>query len=224
MKYFYFFFLNLFLWISSAFAETYMDRLTFNYVTTVPQRYERNVYDLTMYLTKPYRDDYDKARAIAYYIASHMLYDEYQYNNGGPTKLVQRTKPEDLLKTRVGICGDFANLFALMCQKAGISAGVVSGYVMQAQQLSTARSRRNAAHAWNYFIYRHKKIYVDPTFMATGKTGHEKYITKWSREQAISKIEKNTKFSNHVYMVNAFYFDFDYAQEKTRWGLRRVVN
>ena len=38
------------------------------------------------FLEKPFDNDYDKAKAIAFWIASHIYYDEYLYNNGGASR------------------------------------------------------------------------------------------------------------------------------------------
>jgi len=201
--------------ISPVYAENQLDKYTFNYVTQIPARYEKNLFTLTSYLTRPYKNDYDKAKAIAYYIASHMVYDEYLYNEKGRTNLQWRAqRPEDFLQTKVGICIDFAHLFDKMCKQAGISSKVVEGYVMDAKKIISKPTRKDSSHAWNYFIYRSKKIYVDTTFMATATTGHEKYVTEWNRKQALYKIGKQNRIVSQTYSINAFYFDFNFAKEK----------
>ena len=120
--------LFVFFCVFPVYAENQLNQNTVNHVTNIPVRYQKNLSELTRYIIKPYRNDYDKARAIAYYIASHMVYDEYQYNEKGRTKVkYRRQTPQEFLKTRVGICADFADLFTAMCKLSGISAGTLEG-------------------------------------------------------------------------------------------------
>ena len=212
-----------FLSISPLRAESSVKQNVYSYVVNVPIYYEKNLYQLTSYLVRPYKNDYDKARAIAYYIASHMIYDEYQYNENGRTRLqTMRQQPKDFLKTRVGICTDFATMFDAMCQQAGIRSGILSGFAMPSKKLFNQRNKRDAGHAWNYFVYRNKKIYVDVTFMAQGATGHESFVTEYNRKRAIAKNQRKNKFVSHTYPIDPFYFDFDYAAEKKFRNYRHV--
>lgn len=215
--------LFVFLTVFPVYAENQLNQNTVNFVTGIPVRYEKNLSELTRYIVKPYRNDYDKARAIAYYIASHMNYDEYQYNEKGRTKVKYRTQtPQEFLKTKVGICIDFADLFAAMCKLSGISAGVLKGYTLTGREMPTAANKRNSGHAWNYFMYRGKKVYVDTTFMSKGGTGHEHLVTEWNRKQAISKIQRENRFSTKTHGIDPFYFDFTYNQEKKVKPTRRI--
>ena len=56
-----------------------------SYVDNTPRNVENNIAPLVRYLTKPFNDDYDKAKAIAYWIASRIYYDDFLYS-GTDTK------------------------------------------------------------------------------------------------------------------------------------------
>ncbi len=202
-----------------ALGQTTLNKNTELYVNSVPLRLETNLSRLVDYLTKPYGNDYEKARAIAYYIASHISYDEYLFHDGKKTRLnVQSKSLDEILKQKAGVCADFTKLFVAMCQKAGIKAFPVSGYVLEKKQ----RKTKDTAHAWSYFWYRNRKVYVDPTFMAGGRTGYNSYITDLNHQQALRKRERANKYNSVIYPINAYYFDFNYKNEKKDFGRKRI--
>lgn len=109
-----------------------------SYVDNTPRNVENNIAPLVRYLTKPFNDDYDKAKAIAYWIASRIYYDDFLYSGTDNKdtylrKGYQKQTPAKLLRSRTGICIDYANLFTAMCRKAGITARVIYGYAYPAQ-------------------------------------------------------------------------------------------
>lgn len=200
----------------SAPASQFSSSSISRYVDRTPRDVENHSISLVKYLTKPFDNDYDKAKAIAFWIASRIHYDEYIYNNGKTTKLARKydsQTPNELLKSRVGICGDFANLFVDLCRKAGIRATYISGYAYPAGVSLTSRRKHNAAHAWNSFVYKGKKIYVDTTFMAKGVTGVKKHISEMNHQRALRDIQRNNKNKSKVNEFDDFYFDFTYRKE-----------
>lgn len=204
---------------SDARYDWYID-----FVTDVPDIYEDDLDSLVKYLSSPMRNEYDKAQAFAYWIASHIIYDQYMYQNGKVTKLRKKYEnqtPSELLESRVGICGDFANLFNAMCKKAGIESGYVSGYTFEyGERKSSKNDRENNAHGWNYFMFRNKKVYVDTTWMAKGKLKVDGRVSNISRKRAIRKNERKNK--DEIYPIEPFYFDFSYKDEYNNMGIRRI--
>lgn len=96
------------------------------HVKTTPRENENSLTALVSYLTSPYDDDYCKAKAIAYWIASRIKYDNIIKCSDDDTPC-QRQSAVRLLSSRAGLAIDFANLFAIMCRKASISAHAISG-------------------------------------------------------------------------------------------------
>lgn len=208
----------LFCLLTPVYAQSDLHKQTLEHVLNAPN--SRTLSSLTYYLTKPYRNDYSKARAIAYYIASHIAYDEYLFNNGKKTPLsTQKRKPDDILQSRVGICSDFALLFTKMCQIAGIRAQTVHGNIFDLdERMRVIHSHNPTQHAWNYFEYRGRKVFVDTTFMAGGTTGYDSYVTDIKHRRAVDKLKKE----NNTYSVNPYYFDFDPKQEAEQRHKKRV--
>ncbi len=206
-------------------AFNYSSERIERYVNKTPRKYENNISSLVSFLVKPLDDDYDKAKAIAFWIASRINYDEYLYNNGGVTKLRNKYKgqsPRELIKSRVGICGDFAELFKEMCRKAGIKAHYVTGYTYPEGVRLTSKVKANSAHAWNYFVYKGKKIYVDTTFMAKGRTGVKGRANNLNRNRALKQIKRENKRKSEINEFDEFYFDFNYKDETKIRNYKRV--
>lgn len=199
-----------------GYAKHYSSRQIEVYVNKTPNEAEDSVYALAKYLSKPFDEDYDKAKAIAFWIAGHIYYDDYLYNNGQTTRLIKSYKsqePRELLKSRVGLCGDFADLFNALCKKAGVRARRVSGFAYPAGRSLTLRDKQNSAHAWNYFYDGAKKIYVDTTFMAKGTTGASGRVNNLRHRRALKEIKKDSQKHRAVNDFDTFYFDFDYKDE-----------
>ena len=210
--------------INYAQATNYSSERIKRYAMNTPRKVENDVSVLTRHLVKPLDDDYDKAKMIAFWIASHINYDEYLYSNGKTSKLIRKyhgQTPQQLLKSRVGICGDFAELFNEMCKKAGIQAEEVHGYAYPKKvHLTNRQKRANFGHAWNYFNYRGKKIYVDTTFMAGGVTGTKGGSHDFAHNRALRKIKSDNRHRSKVNDFDEKYFDFTYKDEE-KMGYKR---
>lgn len=124
-------------------------------------------------------------------------------------------EPRELLKSRVGICGDFSELFVEMCKKAGIRAYEVHGYAYPGRKPLTHNKLRklNAGHVWNYFVYNNKKIYIDTTFMAKGTTGVSGLGGNFAHRKALKEIKQDNRYKSQVNEFDDYYFDFDYEDE-----------
>ncbi|MBR1373081.1 transglutaminase domain-containing protein [bacterium] len=206
------------LYCNNVYATRYTSRSLSRYAASVPRTDENNITSLVTYLTKRLDDDYDKAKVIAFWIAQHINYDEYLYHNGKTTNLIKNyheQEPRELIRSRVGICGDFSTLFIAMCQKAGIRAYEVHGYAYPGKRFLSANKLRhgNFAHVWNYFLYKNKKVYVDTTFMSQGLTEVKNRITDWSHRRALKDVIKDNRYKSQVNNFDDYYFDFDYKEE-----------
>lgn len=197
-----------------------------DFMENIPRDVENDLNSLVKYLSYPMQNDYDKAQAFAYWISSHIIYDKYLYNKGSKTKLIKEYEgqsPEELLTTRVGICGDFANLFQAMCNKAGVKSGYVRGFVFEeGDSKNSRRDRENNAHAWNYFVFGGKKVYVDTTFMAKGQLKVDERVSNLKRRRAIKKNQKENERKSTLYPIDSYYFDFAYKDEYKKRGYKRM--
>ena len=211
-----------------AYGHIYSETSVKNWVTRTPRRVENSMSSLVSHLTKPFDNDYNKAQAIAYWIAMRIHYDQYLYNNNEATYLrynYRPQKPTELLKSRAGICVDFTNLFYAMTRKANIRSKRIKGYVYQksgrSRRLSSPKDRRDSLHAWNAFYYRGKKIYVDTTFMAGGRVETKRRISETNRRRALNKLKRANRLKSVKNDFDTFYFGFTYEDEKRQTGYIR---
>lgn len=204
---------------SLAEAKNYSSAQITTYVNKIPREQENKLDTLVKYLIAPFDNDYDKAKAIAFWIASRINYDEYLYSNGKTSKLLKTytgQSPKELINSRVGICEDFSNLFKELCRRAKIRASVITGYAYPAGISLSANKRRNSGHAWNAFIYNNKKIFVDTTFMARGTMKVEHSQNNMNRRRALKDVKRENKTKSQINDFDEFYFDFTYKDEKSK--------
>ena len=105
---------------------------------------------LVDYLIRPYqKNEHLKARVLFAWMVYHLSYDQFKADNlAGKTR---DRKPRvlnsgDAFKTRIGVCGDFADLFVKMANRAGLKAVRIDGVAGEKLTRATAPA---AAHAWN---------------------------------------------------------------------------
>lgn len=98
-------------------------------------------------LTKPWKTELEKVRAIFMWINKNVSYDYVGLENGNRTYEVK-----DVLAKRKGVCEGYANLFRYLCEKANIKCYKISG--------ETPRG----AHAWNTVRIDNKWYLLDATW------------------------------------------------------------
>lgn len=96
----------------------------------LPDSLTRNTIDISRYISGNFNTDKEKTRAIFIWLANNIQYDIENIFaiNFYETKENKISKP---LKTRKGICENYATLFSDICEKAGIKSYVVEGYTKQ---------------------------------------------------------------------------------------------
>lgn len=92
-------------------------------------------------------DCFTPGRSIA--AASHELmrkiYREFKYVSGSTTN---RTSIVDVLKSRRGVCQDFAHVMIACVRSCGLAARYVSGYIRTVRKGGEAAVGGDASHAW----------------------------------------------------------------------------
>ena len=121
---------------------------------------------LATYVMANFQGDTNRVRAIFAWIAGNIRYDVknmYALN----FYETREEKISKVLKTRKGICENYAALFAELCTKTGIKAFVVTGYTRQNGYPDYL------AHAWNVAMISNRWMLFDPTwgsgFVTRGK-------------------------------------------------------
>jgi hypothetical protein len=96
----------------------------------LPDSLSMNIKDISGYINARFSTDKDKVRAIFIWVASTIQYDiENMFAiNFYESREEKISKP---LKTRKGICENYAALFSDICEKSGIKSYVIEGYTKQ---------------------------------------------------------------------------------------------
>ncbi|MDR1678875.1 MAG: hypothetical protein LBR81_03770 [Prevotellaceae bacterium] len=85
-----------------------------------------------------------KVIAISYWVATNISYDYKGYLEGRP----EVWTPEEVLRKRKALCGEYAELFKQLCTFAGMQAEVVGGYVKE-EDFIEGDTLFRSNHAWN---------------------------------------------------------------------------
>lgn len=96
----------------------------------------------------------DKAYAIHNWIVEHIEYD-HDYDG-----FYQFYDEKKILKTRIGLCFDYANLYASMCRSQNIPCYVIDGY---------KRTDPSALHTWNRVFFNGTWWNIDVTYDSEAK-------------------------------------------------------
>ena len=102
--------------------------------------------------------DYEKLRAISRWVSENIYYDHPAFAAGIPPKCLSL---ENILATRSGVCGSYANMTAALCQAQGILCYNVTGEGIASVNSSYAEQSVGAAHEWNYAFVGGRGIWVD---------------------------------------------------------------
>lgn len=104
--------------------------------------------------------EYEKAKAIFYWVATNMWYgvkpSEKTYNN----------QLERILDTRVGKCGEYCTLTIALLRAVGIPARMETGNVFNVAY---------GPHAWVFAYADGRWIFMDPTFASLNRYDYGKY-------------------------------------------------
>ena len=194
------------MWIIKKYAqapEAKIKRHAFN----VPEKYSQNARQLTQYLIEPFDNKLDRLRVIAYWIASHIFYDNYKLN------WRNYDYHYDVLKTRMGICMDFALLFQEMSQYAGVrGVKIETGFVVDTNVGRKHYPKRSLkdGHAWNSIKINNKVYYIDTTWMSTqeiipqSKSSFDTLSHKFEVKKRSQSALKKTVTTN----IRTYYFLF----------------
>ncbi|MEM6346967.1 MAG: transglutaminase domain-containing protein [Bacteroidota bacterium] len=98
---------------------------------------------LVNYLIKACDTETEKAEIIYYWIAQNISYNVDGYLDGS-----YQTDTQNILRTRVGVCEDYADLYRDMARLAGLEAYAVRGYA-KGLDAESDMGFQAMNHAWN---------------------------------------------------------------------------
>lgn len=143
-------------------------------------------------ITKNAKTNWEKARAIHDWVARNISYDYDLYLNG-ENRLVPASQT---LKTKTGICRDYAFLVAALARAAGIPARVVYG------EASGGAGWEPQAHAWNELLIDGQWVSVDTTWDA-GYIRNARFVGSYTTkyfapsQTVFAKTHRNATYTVH---------------------------
>ena len=143
---------------------------------------------IASYITSNFSTDKDKSRAIFIWVASNIQYDiENMFAiNFYEKKEDKIAKP---LKTRKGICENYASLFTDICIKSGLKSFVIEGYTKQNGFTDYV------PHAWSAALIDTSWFLFDPTW-GSGYVNGGKFFKKINNDYF--KAHPTTLIKSHI--------------------------
>lgn len=143
------------------------------------QRYDNNLEELALRLTRPFPRTGEKARALFRWITFHIRYDYKLFNSGkevGPPECKpgkncgqeflkwEKEYLHRICKKGKALSDGYARLFDRLCEKAGIRSAMIEGYTKtKPYQVGTTGP---VNHAWNALWLDSAWYVLDPTWAA----------------------------------------------------------
>jgi len=143
---------------------------------------------IVTYITSNFETDNDRVRAIFIWIASNI---EYDIDNMFAINFheTREERIEKSLRTRKGICENYAALFTDICTKVGIKSFVISGYTKQNGVVD------NIPHAWNAAFIEGSWFLFDPTW-GSGHVSNRRFVRRINNDYF--KVRPETLIRSHM--------------------------
>lgn len=150
--------------------DTVYDYEVDNIALHIPVAYTKSTQQIADYFVSKFHDQTQKARAIFIWVTENIDYDVnkmFAIESGGHynSSRIQSEDAKNTLKTKTGVCWDYACLFSDIANKAGLNSFVILG-------IAGAHSFGDPiSHAWCATEIGSKWYLMDPTWGA-GFIGH----------------------------------------------------
>lgn len=133
----------------------------------------QQVQDISEQVCMGINDDYDKARALALWVAKNIYYDYVAFETEVTVETLSLARTLELQRT---VCGGYANLYAALCQAQGITCHVVKGTVIQGGGTFAEGGHEAPSHEWNVVELDGRHIWVDNLWNTANGYDGEYYL------------------------------------------------
>ncbi len=170
-------------------------------MTAIPIASTKSTDAIANYINANFKTETDKIRAIFYWTASNISYDVLGMFDLNANETVSE-KIGKTLKTRKGVCTNYAVVFNDLAQKVGIQSYIIEGYTKQYGKVSSL------AHAWTAVKINNKWYVFDPTWGA-GYVNNGKFFKKLN----------NSYFKAAPSVIIASHMPFDYLWQFSNYPI-----
>jgi hypothetical protein len=153
--------------------------------------------EIAAYLGQDLKTDIEKARALYIWLSHNIQYNLSQKNAEISYSSVDEIIDE-ALKTRLGVCQHYAELFYAMAQSVGLDTYVITGYTR-----NKAGEISDLGHAWNGISIDSKHYLIDVTW-AAGYEQNGKYVHQFRDDYFL--ISPENMIQSHMPFDPVFQF------------------
>ena len=185
---------NIFLVFTFLFSVLIVGQAKVNYtlidkkMDAIPSSYANSTDSVANYINTNFKTENDKIRAVFYWTASNINYDvKNMFAVNFEETLEDRIAKT--LKTKKGICADYAAIFNEIATLVGVKSVVISGYTKQNGKID------NLSHAWCAAKIDNKWYVFDPTW-GSGSLMNGKFVKKIN--EYYFKVEPAKIISSHI--------------------------
>jgi len=172
-------------------------------------------------ISKDFKDDTSKARALFTWIATNVKYDLAAYGvNEHPVAFSYSTEAEKIakqkqfkealalktLKTKKGVCEGYSTLYVVLAEKAGLEAVMVPG-TSKSHPTHIGKAPGASDHAWNAVKINGEWKLLDTTWGAGVVTGEKPAFT--------------FKFNDGYFFADPDVFFLNHYPDDTKWLLTK---
>ncbi|KAI0083919.1 hypothetical protein BDY19DRAFT_974765 [Irpex rosettiformis] len=119
------------------------------YATYFPRENVESIHQLAWDLTSPFEHQFDKLRAIMFWLHLNIAYDAYSFLN----HCVKPSTPDSTLKSGMAVCEGYAGLFSALALAIGLESITIGGHGKGFGYAPLAPGQPlppySAGHAWN---------------------------------------------------------------------------
>jgi len=169
------------------------------YALNAPDNAKVSIQALATYLTKPARNDREKARAIFRWIANNIDYNVSGFFNG----TYGNSTAEGVLRSGRSVCGGYSNLFESLANASGLETVTITGYAKGYNYTPGLKFSGSTNHAWN-------AVKIDGKWQLVDSTWGAGYLEngKYTRE-----------FDDHYFLTPPEELIYDHFPEDQQWQL-----
>jgi hypothetical protein len=157
-------------------------------IAAIPIKSATSTDEIAKYINANFKTENDKVRAVFFYTTSNLSYD---VDNMFTVNIDETPQDRILkaLKTKKGICWDYALIYNEIANLVGIKSVVIQGYTKQNGKVDTM------AHAWCASRIGNKWYLFDPTW-GSGYVNNNKYTRKINNIHF--KVEPSKMINSHI--------------------------
>lgn len=162
------------------------------------QSTDRPIIDKAKEVVGNEQNPYLKAKSIFAYVNTNIQYDSSEGNKGAL----------NALRTKKGLCEDYADLFVTMARAVNIPARVVYGYWVASDAFTIGESyNMTVGHAWaEFYLPNYGWIFVDPTPTKDNRqTPDWDYFAKDNDTHLVSGYQSPETLNTMLFLENMFF-------------------